>query len=348
MFDDMGMKPASYIDKILCSLVPNPSLSKRLCDMITIRIEELEQEHAKRASQLRTLGERIKVLWEDLDIPSEEREAFSSSVHTLGEDTLAAGEQELERLQSLKNKDQIISASVRLQELLDLAVLSEDHYSRIVELLESTNTDDDVLYRLQTEVDLLEQQVQNTLPITKAIQARKLLVESRSRLDEIQRDPNRPRKISFRELREQEVLERKIKVELPKLNLALTKRIEQWEEQYQTVFICDDVPYLEHIKESELRWRQYQQELLLQRRAERRRSRPFERGLRSDYKDTSRNRTAPAPKRPSMTPSPTRRGKISSNSNSADLDLSPEDPDAMPNLDRENTNSPLDLDHSSF
>ena len=67
---------------------------------VRARVLELHDEHNHRTKRLLSLGEDIAHLWDDLNVPEEDRHAFSSSVHSLSEETLHAGEQELARLRA--------------------------------------------------------------------------------------------------------------------------------------------------------------------------------------------------------------------------------------------------------
>ena len=68
------------------------------------KANELMAEKVRRADRLKALGDQIAELWDRLKVSDGEREAFSSSVNGLGPDTLAAGEEELARLQALKKE----------------------------------------------------------------------------------------------------------------------------------------------------------------------------------------------------------------------------------------------------
>jgi hypothetical protein len=66
------------------------------------RVVELSAEKSKRTEQIETIGEDIDHLWDVLDVPQEEREAFFDDVNGLSLEAIQRCESELQKLMGLK------------------------------------------------------------------------------------------------------------------------------------------------------------------------------------------------------------------------------------------------------
>jgi len=280
---------------------------------VRARVVELHEEHAARTKRLHSLGEVSRVvangsaeagcvlclcltqhtmharthththalnhaiqdiqqLWDELNVTEAERHAFSSSVHSLSEETLHAGEKELARLRAQMGTYQ---DSKRLRELMNMAMLLPKDKEKLNQLMLNYEQGIASKHDLEDECANLSKQVEMSRKILTTIQEREKLVAFRVKHATTQRDPERLKTKNFRELRDEEVMEKKVKNDLPKLNQLLEKRLMIWETDHRMPFVVNGSRYLDELRHQEDIWRAHQDQAQMQRTLARKKSSDF-------------------------------------------------------------------------
>ena len=284
-------------------------------------------------AQFNHASQDIQQLWDELNVPDKERHAFSSSVHSLSEDTLHAGEKELARLRAQMGTYQ---DSKRLRELMKMAMLLPRDKEKLNKLMLDYEQGIASKHDLEDECANLSKQVEMSRKILTTIQEREKLVAFRLKHASTQRDPARLKTKNFRELRDevcgtsrshsrsrsrspshhvhnhapttlaiassgcvtrsvaphvrnharnharidlihpQEIMEKKVKNDLPTLNQVLEKRLTQWEKDHRMDFVVNGSRYLDVLREQEDTWRAHQTQALMQRKLARKKSSDFQ------------------------------------------------------------------------
>lgn len=217
------------------------------------RCVELEAERERRLTRLAELGEEISGLWERLDVPTDEQDAFARSVAGLGMDTLEAGDKELGRLKTLKQGmlgDLVEACRERVRALWAEMNMGEAPFPAMA----ATEFDDAVLEAHEAEVAALQSRLEHMAPLLKMVAKREEIVVERQMLEDAQHDPKRfDGRNGFKERQKEEKMAKRVKNDLPKITHLLEKRLAEWEKT-EGPFLQEGVRYLDTIHASESAW----------------------------------------------------------------------------------------------
>mmetsp|Transcript_13837 Transcript_13837/g.51643 ORF Transcript_13837/g.51643 Transcript_13837/m.51643 type:complete len:570 (-) Transcript_13837:530-2239(-) len=243
-------------------------ISAKALEIIQARVDELKVLESERRGQLTVLGEEISKLYDRLSVSDEEQAEFAGSVHGLGEDTIAAGQHELNRLQDLliSKLSEIVSARRQTMiELWDEMGSGPEERAQHEDVM-SGDVSEELLEKAEEAVAKLQAQAQVMRPILKHIDRRNELLRLRQSHAEQMKDPEYQALLTGRSrqarlaLKELEATEKAVKKELPKITEALRRRVGAWETNSGKTFVYQDRRYLDRLEEEEHQWEEARQQ----------------------------------------------------------------------------------------
>lgn len=231
-------------------------------------VGELHSEKRRRKEKLQVMGGEIAILWEKLRIPDEEQLAFTKSVQGLGTDTIAKGEQELQRLRLLKSQvigKLIEEARSTIKELWEQINVAEDVRSTFQPFFVRNEAlfNDDLLEKHEDYIGKLVARLEQRKPILRLIERRETIIRERTQYEELQKDPERLKQRGAaltRQLLEEEKMAKRIKKELPRLTSLVVEKIEEWKAINAEDFLFEGESYLDVICRQENEWNEYKTE----------------------------------------------------------------------------------------
>jgi len=252
-------------------------ISTSSLDRLTTRIAELNGEKRRRRAKLAEMGATISSLWQMLRVPSEEQRAFTTSIRGLGLDTIRKGEAEIVRLEELKAV--MIGKLVReqrdmIEELWDKtnsSVAERSSFNTYFHITDEERLTSDILIKHEEYVSSLKAKLDKMQPILDLIAKRETIIDERSELEILQKDPDRLQgRGAAKQLAKEEKMSRRVTKELPKITGILEKTLRQWyvenkpnkeKEEVQVVdpdlghFMYQGIPYLQTMKHQDEEWR---------------------------------------------------------------------------------------------
>jgi protein regulator of cytokinesis 1 len=225
---------------------------------LSSRAQELQAEKDERLDKVRSLGAAITVLWEELRIDDEERNAFLGQHQGLGMKTLRACEEELERMRGLKQErmsELVAEARARVAELWDELHAGPEERASVPEMQPGDDEalTEEVFEALQRKVASLTEKVGRFRPLLKQIKRREELLDEKVTYEALLADPNRL--LSRRRgaaLMEEAKLANRVTKKLPKLTEALKKKVRAWEaEEGNSELWINGERFLEHVRQQE-------------------------------------------------------------------------------------------------
>ena len=246
-------------------------ISSAAYEELMSRLEELNGEKRRRKTKLQDMGANIAMLWEKLRVPEEEQKAFTESVQGLGLDTIEKGQNELQRLLSLKADmigKLVVEARESIVALWDETNATKEQRSSF-EHFSVQNEDlfnDELLDKHEEYIRALQGRLEHMKPILKMIKHREDIIQERMEYEELQKDPNRlqQRGASMtKQLMKEEKMARRIK-SLPKLTRELEEKLKDWKETNYEDFQYHSEKYLDIMQRQEEEWQQYKENELQQ------------------------------------------------------------------------------------
>lgn len=267
LLEQLRMEPETALDRQAVA-ASRPSMDPADFDVsvsgiatLRERQQSLMKEREARKERLERMGDEILALWNLLEVPKEEQDAFSSSVEGMGLETLAAGEAELKRLEVLKSAKlgQLAERyKVKIGELWDeLGAGAEERAQLSAFHLPDERLDDDALNELGDAVKSLEAKLSFLRPLLEKITEREELVAQRLELETADKDPDRFKtrcRETQKQLKLEIELEKKIKKRLPKLTEHLRKSLLSWEASNGCSFTRGGRRYVDVMEESEVEY----------------------------------------------------------------------------------------------
>ncbi len=240
-------------------------ISENALEALTARASELKKEKRRRKDLLQDMGGQIAMLWEQLSVPVEEQQAFTSSVKGLGMDTIEKGSVELKRLKQVKSKM--------------LGVLIEKARENIEYLWKETNGsfdqrksfepfnvidehmyDDKLLDQHEEYIAVLQDRLEKMKPINKLIERREIIIQERMDYAELQKDSDRLKQrgaAMAKQLMEEEKMARRIKRDLPRLTEMLNEKLIEWTDSHGEDFQYQGHIYFDVMEQQEEEWSDY-------------------------------------------------------------------------------------------
>lgn len=193
---------------------------------------ELIAEKQRRQERLKRLAVKITALWDRLCVSTAERQAFFGQHRGLGLMTLQFCEQELVRLEQLKQdklQEQTEALRARLHTMWDECHYAHDDRHRFAPLA-AVHFTDEIYDAHEAEVKSMEVQVQAMRPILALIERRNQILSDKAEYEEMLKNPNRF-KIAGWSIRE-EGIRKMLNKEFPKLNAKLLEDLNTYEASY--------------------------------------------------------------------------------------------------------------------
>eukprot|EP00934_Nitzschia_sp_Nitz4_P001643 Nitzschia sp. Nitz4//scaffold35_size145790//10196//12133//NITZ4_003005-RA/size145790-processed-gene-0.173-mRNA-1//1//CDS//3329549049//1643//frame0 len=240
-------------------------ISSAALEDLTNRVSELSKEKRRRKTLLQDMGAEIALLWEQLHISEEEQRTFTESVKGLGMDTIEKGEQELERLQSLKAAmlgKLIDDARATIRSLWDETNATEAMRQEFdaINVLDENLYDDKVLDQHEKYIRELQDRLERMKPILRTIERREEILKERMHYEDLQKDSDRLKQrgaAMAKQLMEEEKMARRIKKDLPRLTKHLLEKLQEWEETTGEAFQYNGATYTEIMQQQEEEWLEY-------------------------------------------------------------------------------------------
>lgn len=245
-------------------------ISSAILEQLTDRLTELNGEKRRRKQRLGELGSEIAFLWERLHVSEEDQEAFRGTVQGIGLDTIRKGEQELERLHTLKDGMMgklIKDARLTIEKLWTETSTSEAKRRAFKAFYEKEEDgipfSDDLLLQHEEYIQELESRLELMLPLLKLIAKREEIILERMQYENFQKDPDRLQQRGAaltKQLMMEEKMAKRIKKDLPKLTEMLEKKCREWKQEQGEPLLYKGVPYSDTMKKQEEEWRDYKDE----------------------------------------------------------------------------------------
>nr|XP_014340377.1 PREDICTED: protein regulator of cytokinesis 1 isoform X2 [Latimeria chalumnae] len=221
-------------------------------------LHQLEVQKSQKEAMCSLLRNKITELWERLQVPQEERDAFRVHMRGTKPQTIQALEAEVTRLEELKLqniKNVIAAIREELTAYWDKCFHSEEQRQAFTPYFDDENTEeilrlhDEELGRLKMHYELHRELFEG---VQKWQESWKLYLEFERKAT----DPNRFTNRGGNLLKE-EKQRAKLHKSLPKLEEELKLRIEGWEQEQGREFLVNGQRFMSYVAE---RWVLYQQE----------------------------------------------------------------------------------------
>mmetsp|Transcript_30038 Transcript_30038/g.62809 ORF Transcript_30038/g.62809 Transcript_30038/m.62809 type:complete len:637 (+) Transcript_30038:69-1979(+) len=240
-------------------------INAKALEALTSRASELSSEKRRRKGLLQEMGGKIAMLWEQLSIPLEDQQAFTSSVKGLGMDTIGKGRAELERLRHLKSKmlgKLIENAREDIQELWKETNGSYDQRKSFepFTVRDEDLFDDKLLDEHEEYIAVLQDRVEKMKPINRLIERREDILRERMEYEELQKDSDRLKQrgaAMAKQLMEEEKMARRIKRDLPRLTKMLHEKLNEWKKSHEEDFQYHGQAYVDVLSAQDEEWTEY-------------------------------------------------------------------------------------------
>jgi protein regulator of cytokinesis 1 len=240
-------------------------ISAKALEALTSKASELSNEKRRRKNLLQEMGGQIAMLWEQLSIPVEEQQAFTSSVKGLGLDTIEKGSTELQRLKQIKGKmlgELIDKARENIQELWKETNGTYDQRKSFepFNIREESMYDDKLLDEHEEYIAILQDRLEKMKPINRLIERREDILRERMEYEELQKDSDRLKQrgaAMAKQLMEEEKMARRIKKDLPRLSKMLNDKLCEWKDSHDDEFQYHGQVYIDVMDRQEEEWTEY-------------------------------------------------------------------------------------------
>ena len=219
-------------------------------------LKKLNDIRTERIAKLNQLAVTMTHLWDLLEIPEEEKKAFLDKHSTLSDDVFSSCEEEIRRLEELRDEKLpllIQKQMEELQHLYDTLHIAVEGRMIIDENKMKGNEAVEQFENLENEIVRLKTLTVELHPILVIIQE---IDEIERNFEEVQREHD-PKSYTSRDrscalqLMKEEKARRRHKVMIPKLNKKLVVLLNKYKEEKGQDFEWDGRPYIEKIEEQE-------------------------------------------------------------------------------------------------
>jgi protein regulator of cytokinesis 1 len=257
---DSSFMMASKFETETCT-----GVSAKAFEALTSKASELSTEKRRRKDLLQEMGGQIAMLWEQLSIPVEEQQAFTSSVKGLGLDTIEKGSTELQRLKKVKGKmlgELIDKARENIQELWQETNGTYDQRKSFepFNVREESMYDNKLLDEHEEYIAILQDRLEKMKPINRLIERREDILRERMEYEELQKDSDRLKQrgaAMAKRLMEEEKMARRIKRDLPRLTKMLDDKLNEWKDSHGEDFQYLGQIYVDVMDRQEEEWTEY-------------------------------------------------------------------------------------------
>lgn len=241
-------------------------------DRLTSRIAELNGEKRRRRAKLAEMGSAISSLWTMLRVTADEQRAFTMSIRGLGLDTIRKGEAEIARLDEIKGV--MIGKLVKEQRAIiedlwnktNLSANERASFDIFFQIQDDDQLTSDILRKHEDYAASLKDKLHKMQPILNLITKREAILEERTELELLQKDPDRLKgRGATKQLMKEEKMSRRVTKELPKITSILEETLRQWyvenkpsegsSDREDGHFMYNGSPYLRTMHWQEEDWR---------------------------------------------------------------------------------------------
>ena len=241
---------------------------------LTERVTALNAEKRRRANELEEMGVLIIALWETLKITEEEQRAFTNSIEGLGPVTLQKGQEELQRLRTLKSEmlgQLVLEARETIVSLWDEMNATKEYRKSFTAFYidDESRFNEELLETHEGYVEYLKEQLEEMKPILRIIERREIILRERIEYQELQKDSDRLKQRGAaltRQLMKEEKMAKRIKRDLPKLSSLLYEKLQEWSEKHDKPFQFHGEDYSIIMKRQETDWTEYKNSLALEKK----------------------------------------------------------------------------------
>uniref|UniRef100_A0A8C5N7E4 Protein regulator of cytokinesis 1-like n=1 Tax=Gouania willdenowi TaxID=441366 RepID=A0A8C5N7E4_GOUWI len=248
LMEEVEKVPENSFEKdVMCEEEDAFCLSSENLQALTLLLREIRSQVS---AQCEVLKAQILQLWECLQVPEENRSAFSQ--HMLGSScrTLKELQTELQRLQQLKLQNiRAVTLSLRAQinQMWDRCLISSEQRGEFGAYVSEDFTED-LLCEHEAELQRLQLLFEEHRQMFEGVQRWE---EHWSLYLELERKASDPSRFTNRggNLLREEKQRAELHKSLPKLEKQLKAQIEQWEQQQSREFLVNGKKFLQHVEQ---------------------------------------------------------------------------------------------------
>ncbi|XP_062819609.1 protein regulator of cytokinesis 1 isoform X2 [Anolis carolinensis] len=216
-------------------------------------LQQLELKRSQKEALCEDLRSRVVVLWNRLQVPAEEREAFSPYMVGFGSKIMNALQQEEDRLEQLKrdNIQNVVEAiRTELVGYWDKCFFSEQQRRSFAPYFQDDFTEE-LLQQHDAEILRMKQYYETHQELFEGVRKWE---DSWRHFQELERKASDPSRFTNRggNLLKEEKLRVKLQKTLSKLEAELQDRVERWEQEHREPFLVQEQPFLQYVAEQ---WR---------------------------------------------------------------------------------------------
>ncbi|XP_072838272.2 protein regulator of cytokinesis 1 isoform X1 [Pogona vitticeps] len=213
-------------------------------------LQQLEDERVRKEASCEELRSRILTLWDRLQVPAEEREAFAPNMVGSTARTMKSLQSEVDRLEELKlqNLRNVIEAvRAELADFWDKCFYGEEQ-KRSFSPYYQDDFNENLLREHDDEAERIKQYYEQHRELFEAIHKWE---ENWHLFQELERKATDPSRFANRggNLLKEEKLRVKLQKTLPKLEEELKGRVELWEQEHGQAFLVRGQRFLEYVAE---------------------------------------------------------------------------------------------------
>ncbi|XP_061451694.1 protein regulator of cytokinesis 1 isoform X2 [Rhineura floridana] len=240
----------SFERDVVCEDEDAFCLSKENIDALKDLLQQLEGRRTQKEALCEELRSRILVLWERLQVPAEEREAFAPYMEGSRAKTMNALQLEVDRLEELKvqNLRSVVEAiRAEMADYWDKCFYGTEQRHSFCPYYEDNYTEE-LLQQHDEEVARIKHYYERHQELFEAIHK----WENNWHLfQELERKATDPSRFTNRggNLLKEEKLRAKLQKTLPKLEEELKGRVELWEEEQAQAFLVNGQRFLAYVAE---------------------------------------------------------------------------------------------------
>nr|XP_060611436.1 protein regulator of cytokinesis 1 [Anolis sagrei ordinatus] len=216
-------------------------------------LQQLEIKRSQKEALCEDLRSRVLVLWNRLQVPAEEREAFAPYMVGFKSEIINALRREEERLEQLKRDNiQNVVEAIRgeLASYWEKCFYSEQQRRSFSPYFQDDFTEE-LLQQHDAEILRMKQYYEAHQELFEGIRKWE---DSWRHFQELERKALDPSRFTNRggNLLKEEKLRVKLQKTLPKLEAELQDRVERWEQEHREPFLVQEQPFLQYVAEQ---WR---------------------------------------------------------------------------------------------
>ncbi|KAM3877324.1 protein regulator of cytokinesis 1b [Diretmus argenteus] len=248
---DLDQVPETSFEKdIVCEDEESFCLSRENITSLKLLLCQLEQHKAENEAMCEAHRERIQALWDRLQVPQDERHAFSEHLVTSQKKNLEALQAEVQRLEELKllnirNVTDAIRSEIAV--LWEKCFLSTDQRQAFVPYFSEDFTEE-LLGLHDAEIQRLKQHYEEHKELFEGIHRWE---ESWRLYQELEKKATDPARFANRggNLLKEEKQRSELHKSLPKLEKKLKAQIDAWEAEQGREFLVNGQKFLQYVEE---------------------------------------------------------------------------------------------------